>query len=387
MTSVVQAENGTTHFDFSDTLPVGHEVVAAISEQSTSEEERRSTIRQELRRLRVAARAFVTSEDPEDNLKRVSINDRFYDDNLYERAADLPFLPKKKITNWLARATNDELKAFCLWNSEYARDLDRNFQADLPLLQSNTMYRVEHLVENGVFPPAATDIFHKTHQTVTDISTMDSFAAGAERANGMFSTTGPSMTFSDLYLFNSPSPQMQDTVFHEDMHASGHINRSGFINMRLFEEFLVAHTTAVASTRVLEADVFDPLERSSIHRGSYQAERRLMALVLKFGSTPLDIRNMTDAYFAAGCYTKPRIHVLRALDNNVKEVVPGYQATGISGLVDAYEAAFGTHMYKGFISDLLKSTLSRVDAIGVVESPIEGVFDTEKQALVADSSV
>jgi hypothetical protein len=357
-------------------------------------------VKEEVQHLRMNVMDLIESSDEHYAQVTRSINASFNHSDRLEfdvRKRNVRRVGERGILQWLSEASDKEFLEFAQWNVERRHSLFQNLEQDRDELTESALETANRLVDIGMFPVEALDNIKLAIDTYSPFAVMDSFESGAMQAAGYFDTH----VISIANLYNEPilqldiSAQLEQTVFHELLHAAGHVGDAGFhfhknpVHGRLWEEAFIAHSTAVAfSAKHLDPqpDIFDPLERKGNIDTTYQDERQIMGHF----SSP-DIANIpadlwADAFFDDGENKNQR--------NIARKLRLGFQAISSSEdafetFNEAYEATYSPIGNERARSDLLFALDNQIcryrgiDVESLVENSSHAVSDSPIFELVA----
>ena len=350
MASIKQSGENQACFYFGDALPFGHELVSILDGSSLGSKDVQTSITTQLNALRQAVHALTISTDPDQQLIARSINTRFEAD----RRDDLPSMrlqlgKKKSILPWLASAKDMDLIEFGIWNVEANTQQQQALDVVTPQLRSDSRERLDLLIGLGIVPKKARAALSLAHRLVSSLTAIDSFEAGGMQCNGYFDDdTKPlriahSNQFADRFCHTGVSANMCSTNFHEDLHASSHVVSAGFRSMRILDECVVSHLTAVAESAGSEPEVMVPADRMFGGLGAYGSIRECIGMLASHATTAITIEAIGAAFFSDGAAVGGiKERVLEQLDHNTRELLPAFHVSGLRGLASAYEAVYAT---------------------------------------------
>lgn len=218
---------------------------------------------------------------------------------------DRPF-SRQHIVEWLATATDEDVKLFCRWSLERTLDLTKALRRDRQQLDVHTLEKTEKLANIGLFPRFAVAVTDRAMRSYV-LQGMDAFHSGGIPCVGF--CTDHVIGLANLYVNRkellTPSREMKQVAFHENMHAAGR-DRGFFWGistplpmLRVVEEAFVEHATDVAHSRVFkQPHIIDPKQRQHIfkaYQGPYLPERTFLATVCD--QTRISAEQLGEAYF------------------------------------------------------------------------------------------
>ena len=317
--------------------PFGHSIVSSMEDARNP----RTSIRKNAHKLRKSVATLLSSpsEEYSDVVQSINHNFNTKDRHAYEsHESDAQPVGNMSVLEWLAGASDKDLVAFAKWNVERHQQLTTLLEAYQDELIDAAIEKTEHLIDLDLFPKKALRAVRRAASIYSPFKAMDSFESGAIHAVGYFDTN--TIRLANLYTSGEDrypeTQQLEQTTFHELLHASGHIEEQGFhfhdtpVSGRIWEEAFISHSVGVAFTPEHIAplpDIYDPAERPGNTVFSYSDERRTIG----FLSSP-DIADIPADLWGRAFFDRANQHQQKALARKLRL---GFQA--LTSSEDGYE--------------------------------------------------
>ncbi|HSX43154.1 MAG TPA: hypothetical protein VLF59_03650 [Candidatus Saccharimonadales bacterium] len=350
MSSIVRGAEGALQFEHGDGMPFGHELAAAYDTMSLDR------INEETAHLKRAVAHFVADKDT-----------ALVADSIHANYLASPVLKVGgTVLEWLACASDDDLLTFSVANARHHTKRSEQLGRAEPQLREDMLSRAEWLKEIGYLPPHASDVYKRANSVAQRLRRMDFFEAGAMAATGYYQLGSGTITLADQFsiLHGGPTTALCDTSFHEFTHVAGDIS-GGFVTQEappddlvLVEEAIVSHTTQISDKLCNpRPDILDPDARGEVVQGSYADVRKLVSILARCATRTLCVSDMSEAFFTPPAMSvRARMHVELRLDAAVRELLPGYHATGLRQFSQDYNEHHAANTAAGWVDAQIRAT-------------------------------